>query len=573
MVVAARVEFLKQKLFAGHLLTINFLPNPVAGKIKIKILVRPSPAQIHPSIVNTLSHTLDMVKHCAVNFSSVDRGHRHSDGTMEVCIWANPVLAKTSMPHQSTKVPSYIGVSSTEDKHGDSQGNQRDVQQSSSITSTTHGARQSHVQPHSSSTSSTTPGANSQHMKQLESSVTSTGMPSTETAAITEHEQSELQSLWLDPIHSFDIPGSGDDIESDLPISDASMPIAVSLLRPDAPEFKPIQPISLISAIDLTRVVDSPSIVSHGAVSSVVDEPSQDNDVHSSGEFSTAYPGSTTPLQIDHDVEVQLICHRQIAEKSRHVSNLRSDALAFQPERAIIRMSTTDDSPTVSSPSSHKDQQIDELFNEFDVNHDGRLSYPEISRFFSHLMQGSPMNDSQYVEACRNANVDVRDGIDLAAFRQLYTDGGMIALLNTHFDVLSRLKTQSWSPDTAHVESSELVQAACAWEIHTVLTALPGKNWTRVDRLPKVFRRHFARDLQVPRDEQLIEFLAKYPFIFSIQQSEAYSSSDLPSPDSVDLTVTAIKSKNVERSEFTKFFHDNFRKMRSRHSFGFQMAA
>ena len=69
---------------------VQFLPNPLNGRLKIKITIKPDRATLHDAIVPPILTALDMTASFAASFQAVDHGHNHSDGTIDVSIWFSP---------------------------------------------------------------------------------------------------------------------------------------------------------------------------------------------------------------------------------------------------------------------------------------------------------------------------------------------------------------------------------------------------------------------------------------------------------------------------------------------------
>ena len=90
MVLLSRLELVQAQLREGHLVLVQFLPNTFNGRLKIKITIKPDRATLHDDVVAPILTALDMIASFAASLQAVDRGHKHSDGTMDICIWFSP---------------------------------------------------------------------------------------------------------------------------------------------------------------------------------------------------------------------------------------------------------------------------------------------------------------------------------------------------------------------------------------------------------------------------------------------------------------------------------------------------
>ncbi|CAK0849550.1 unnamed protein product [Prorocentrum cordatum] len=90
MVVAARLDFVLGMVETGAQVMFSYLPNADSGKLKVKILIRETG---QPPCVLFTTHGVEQVqflRQLVSSFSVVDRGHKHTDGTMELCMWFTP---------------------------------------------------------------------------------------------------------------------------------------------------------------------------------------------------------------------------------------------------------------------------------------------------------------------------------------------------------------------------------------------------------------------------------------------------------------------------------------------------
>ena len=106
MVVQSRLDFVRRMIAAGRRTRITFGASS-GGMTKIKITIESDPS-------STTAHTrlmagtlLDAAAHM-VNISvAVDRGHKHSSGQSEICIW---LKAQVATPAPSSLVPSGAAI-------------------------------------------------------------------------------------------------------------------------------------------------------------------------------------------------------------------------------------------------------------------------------------------------------------------------------------------------------------------------------------------------------------------------------------------------------------------------------
>ena len=112
MVVVDRIDFCISQVRAGRYIVINYLPSPTNGKLKVKLLNKPTFHYIPEHISMTLISSLEMLKSLDVATTTVDRGHKHTDGTMEVSIW----FAAKSQVQACTGAQNKSGTPSEADK-------------------------------------------------------------------------------------------------------------------------------------------------------------------------------------------------------------------------------------------------------------------------------------------------------------------------------------------------------------------------------------------------------------------------------------------------------------------------
>ena len=106
MVLSSRLEFLEQRASAGNLLTCSILPNRHSGNFKVKVLLRQHEETTSGFIRSAALSSIAFIRSLLCSCSVVDRGHKHSDGTMEVCFWAKQVSQEAALS------PANVGVSS-----------------------------------------------------------------------------------------------------------------------------------------------------------------------------------------------------------------------------------------------------------------------------------------------------------------------------------------------------------------------------------------------------------------------------------------------------------------------------
>ena len=87
MPVLHRLQFLQEQLRHGMSVTISCLPNASSGKIKYKFLVKERSCALPLFTQASTCAIIDAIIALSWGCVCVDRGHRHSDGTMEICVW------------------------------------------------------------------------------------------------------------------------------------------------------------------------------------------------------------------------------------------------------------------------------------------------------------------------------------------------------------------------------------------------------------------------------------------------------------------------------------------------------
>ena len=86
MVVLARLDWLRHQASAGIAMSVNFSHNAKTKKDKIRFLVTAASGQLGSVSMLTQS-AIDIVASSVITRVVVDRSHRHSDGSSEVCFW------------------------------------------------------------------------------------------------------------------------------------------------------------------------------------------------------------------------------------------------------------------------------------------------------------------------------------------------------------------------------------------------------------------------------------------------------------------------------------------------------
>eukprot|EP00747_Dinoflagellata_sp_TGD_P183268 gnl/TRDRNA2_/TRDRNA2_38029_c0_seq1.p1 gnl/TRDRNA2_/TRDRNA2_38029_c0~~gnl/TRDRNA2_/TRDRNA2_38029_c0_seq1.p1 ORF type:complete len:489 (+),score=28.73 gnl/TRDRNA2_/TRDRNA2_38029_c0_seq1:76-1542(+) len=87
MVVAERIQFLKHLVRQQRVVVITQSPNAINGRLKFKMTVQPG-SSILPRFMQEASIlALDAIEQLSHSLVSVDRGHKHTNGFLEVCIW------------------------------------------------------------------------------------------------------------------------------------------------------------------------------------------------------------------------------------------------------------------------------------------------------------------------------------------------------------------------------------------------------------------------------------------------------------------------------------------------------
>eukprot|EP00747_Dinoflagellata_sp_TGD_P182956 gnl/TRDRNA2_/TRDRNA2_37534_c0_seq1.p1 gnl/TRDRNA2_/TRDRNA2_37534_c0~~gnl/TRDRNA2_/TRDRNA2_37534_c0_seq1.p1 ORF type:complete len:433 (+),score=42.20 gnl/TRDRNA2_/TRDRNA2_37534_c0_seq1:262-1560(+) len=317
------------------------------------------------------------------------------------------------------------------------------------------------------------------------------------------------------------------DLESIMPTSGSVMGKLLSELRPDATEFVPSSPApSTPCATPTSHMQPAPQ---SGRVQSLIEIFEQ----HSNTEDKTR------------EEDVRLVA---------------AAAPIIEPVQTQI------------TEHSIREKKLAVMFTILDENADQRLSYPEVSRVFSVDPFGDKLKISQYIDVCAKTEADLKEGFTLQSLQRMYDD--KIADVDLHFTLLQGILLQekalvSSSTSTAStslsIAAEDLVAAVCAWEIHTILASMSGKPYIRAARIPILFKKKRSRELKLPDNESIIEFVSRYPFIFSIVQSPEFSSSDLALPDDIDIHVSAVQSHSILLPQFNTNFHEGLLALRNRH--------
>jgi hypothetical protein len=105
MLIEERVAFLRSCIGGGQPTTVSFLPNPQLHRVKVKIVVSPFAAPCSRVILEAAFRALDQVVIMSELYSSIDRGHRHSDGSYEVAIWFSVPDAPVESPMTPPRAP------------------------------------------------------------------------------------------------------------------------------------------------------------------------------------------------------------------------------------------------------------------------------------------------------------------------------------------------------------------------------------------------------------------------------------------------------------------------------------
>jgi len=112
MVVGARIDFLLQQMCNSHRIAVSFLPNDNEQKLKmIKMIVKPQQQTVSSDVSITMCSVLESIRNMTAEYTTVDRGHKHTDGTMEVCLWmrSKSTAAKAS-PSTVTRASTPISL-------------------------------------------------------------------------------------------------------------------------------------------------------------------------------------------------------------------------------------------------------------------------------------------------------------------------------------------------------------------------------------------------------------------------------------------------------------------------------
>ena len=86
MVIAERLAYLRSMVRSGYAVSISFLPNPRSHRLKVKLLLAAERSTLSRVLMEPTLAALDHVALLAGQYSAVDRGHRHTCGTVETAI-------------------------------------------------------------------------------------------------------------------------------------------------------------------------------------------------------------------------------------------------------------------------------------------------------------------------------------------------------------------------------------------------------------------------------------------------------------------------------------------------------
>ena len=101
MVVGARLAYIRSKVEDGHQMHIAWSFSAASNLDKVKFIIcRVSHVVPKTSQFATL-RILDTVVSLAANAVTMDRGHKHSDGCCEVCLWMTPLVSSVSFGRES----------------------------------------------------------------------------------------------------------------------------------------------------------------------------------------------------------------------------------------------------------------------------------------------------------------------------------------------------------------------------------------------------------------------------------------------------------------------------------------
>ena len=102
MVVLARLRFLRSRADAGVSLFFTFSTNPALGRHKIQITYNDATPRLSLAERPMILAMLSFVERSLDDYTAVDRGHRHSDGLCETCLWLSPRCSIVLAYHERT---------------------------------------------------------------------------------------------------------------------------------------------------------------------------------------------------------------------------------------------------------------------------------------------------------------------------------------------------------------------------------------------------------------------------------------------------------------------------------------
>merc|ERR1719460_2035556 len=82
-------------------------------------------------------------------------------------------------------------------------------------------------------------------------------------------------------------------------------------------------------------------------------------------------------------------------------------------------------------------QKVASIFRFFDEDKDLKLDHSEVAELWAAAKDGAKLSQAEYAGACKMAEADPEEGLDVEALGKLYADG--FADLNEHFKMLQDL--------------------------------------------------------------------------------------------------------------------------------------
>ena len=96
MVVAGRLAWARERIVSGVPAFITVGGAACRDRGKVKLVIDHDGAVTSPMTRTLLVDALDSIARRATHTTTVDRGHRHTSGTSEICIWFSALQTRVA---------------------------------------------------------------------------------------------------------------------------------------------------------------------------------------------------------------------------------------------------------------------------------------------------------------------------------------------------------------------------------------------------------------------------------------------------------------------------------------------